>query len=200
MRELLNASKPAAAASPSGEGARADASADAAETLQAAVDFIIKPKLEGMEPDPLVNARLKAAGFTQDQAQLVYDLAAEHLMPALREFLLEREHEFNERLVAQRHGGPEKWRALQSQMRAWAETNLPGDVYQQLSKTPDGIDALMKMMNRNEPALGGQGEAGAAPQNEDDLVEMMRDPRYWRKRDPAFIAKVAAGFKRLYPN
>ena len=27
---------------------------------------------------------------------------------------------------------------------------------------------------------------------------MMRDPRYWRQRDPEFIARVTAGFKRLY--
>jgi hypothetical protein len=29
---------------------------------------------------------------------------------------------------------------------------------------------------------------------------MMRDPRYWRDRDPAFIAQVTEGFKRLYPS
>jgi hypothetical protein len=27
---------------------------------------------------------------------------------------------------------------------------------------------------------------------------MVRDPRYWRQRDPEFIARVTAGFKRLY--
>ena len=32
----------------------------------------------------------------------------------------------------------------------------------------------------------------------DALAEMMRDPRYWRQRDPEFIARVTAGFKRLY--
>jgi hypothetical protein len=29
---------------------------------------------------------------------------------------------------------------------------------------------------------------------------MMRDPRYWRERDPSFIAQVTEGFQRLYPS
>ena len=28
---------------------------------------------------------------------------------------------------------------------------------------------------------------------------MMRDPRYWRERDPGFVAQVTEGFQRLYP-
>jgi len=28
---------------------------------------------------------------------------------------------------------------------------------------------------------------------------MMRDPRYWRERDPEIIQKVTKGFSRLYP-
>lgn len=33
---------------------------------------------------------------------------------------------------------------------------------------------------------------------ESDLRAMMRDPRYWRDRDPAFINEVTNGFSRLY--
>jgi hypothetical protein len=28
----------------------------------------------------------------------------------------------------------------------------------------------------------------------------MRDPRYWRDRNPELIAQVTDGFQRLYPN
>ena len=48
---------------------------------------------------------------------------------------------------------------------------------------PDAVDAA-------------GGNAGAT---EAELRELMRDPRYWRDRDPAFVAKVAAGFERLFP-
>ena len=27
---------------------------------------------------------------------------------------------------------------------------------------------------------------------------MVRDPRYWRQRDPDFIGRVTEGFKKLY--
>jgi len=31
-----------------------------------------------------------------------------------------------------------------------------------------------------------------------ELSSMMRDPKYWREKDPAFVAKVTQGFQRLY--
>ncbi|MCS6855979.1 MAG: hypothetical protein NZ523_14685, partial [Elioraea sp.] len=41
----------------------------------------ITPKHELCGPDPEINRRLHEAGFTCRQAQLVYDLAAERLLP-----------------------------------------------------------------------------------------------------------------------
>ena len=38
------------------------------------------------------------------------------------------------------------------------------------------------------------------PADEQTLSEMMRDPRYWRDRDAEFVARVTAGFRRLYPD
>jgi hypothetical protein len=35
--------------------------------------------------------------------------------------------------------------------------------------------------------------------SEEQLVALMRDPRYWKKRDPEILAKVTEGFRRLYP-
>lgn len=54
--------------------------------------------------------------------------------------------------------------------------------------TPEGLDQL-------------EGPAGDAPQSpeEEQLREMMRDPRYWRDRDPQLIDQVSRGFQRLYP-
>jgi hypothetical protein len=36
--------------------------------------------------------------------------------------------------------------------------------------------------------------------SQDGLHDMMRDPRYWRDRDPDFVARVTAGFRRLFPD
>lgn len=174
--------------------------AAAAEAIDAAVDYIIRPKLEGMEPDPEVNQRLRAAGFTNEQAQLVYDLAAEYVMPAIQNFLIEREQEFEARLLTEKNGGPDKWKSLQAQIRAWGEANLPKPVFQQLAATPEGIATLQKMMMQAEPRMGGQTEGQSDAMTEEELTQLMRDPRYWKQRDPSLIAKVEAGFKRLYPH
>ena len=57
------------------------------------------------------------------------------------------------------------------------------------------------MMTASEPAaLRAAASAGPALGNEADLHKMMRDPRYWRDRDPALLAKVTEGFRQLYPD
>ncbi len=53
--------------------------------------YEITPAQELCGPDPEVNARLHAAGFTCRQAQLVYDLAAERLLPLIAEAAAEFE-------------------------------------------------------------------------------------------------------------
>jgi hypothetical protein len=37
------------------------------------------------------------------------------------------------------------------------------------------------------------------PADEEEVRVLMRDPRYWRDRDPAIVARVREGFRRLYP-
>jgi len=34
---------------------------------------------------------------------------------------------------------------------------------------------------------------------EEELRRMMRDPRYWRDRDPQVLSAVSQGFQKLYP-
>jgi hypothetical protein len=56
-------------------------------------------------------------------------------------------------------------------------------------------------MTASEPAaLRAAASSGQTPGNEEDLHKMMRDPRYWRDRDPALLAKVTEGFRQLYPD
>ncbi|MBP2232654.1 hypothetical protein J2847_005985 [Azospirillum agricola] len=152
------------------------------------------------EPDAEINGRLFEAGYTPAQAQLLYDLAAERMMPLIQrlaaEFQAEREVE---RLVA-RFGGEEKWREVSRQLLAWAGRNLPPAAVEGLSTTYEGVMALHAMMSGTEPAALSM-PAGRAPggDGEADLRTLMRDPRYWRDRDPSVIARVTDGFQRLYP-
>lgn len=151
------------------------------------------------EPDRDVNSRLHAKGFTQDQAQEVYDLAAEKLVPMIAElsadFQADREVE---RLVAH-FGGPEKWREISRQLLAYGQKNLPADVLNGLSSSYEGVLALHRMMKGQTPAITRRSAEGQGT-GELDLQSMMRDPRYWREKDPAFVAKVTEGFQKLFGN
>ena len=149
-------------------------------------------------PDPEVNARLHAKGLTPEQVQEVYDLAAEKLVPLIAElagdFKADREVE---RLI-EHFGGEEKWRQISKQLLAFGKKNLPDDVLENLSSTYEGVMALYRMMKTQSPGLSGKSEA-SVPAGEAELQEMMRDPKYWRNKDPSVVTKVTEGFRRLYP-
>ena len=153
--------------------------------------------------DPAVDAALHEAGFTPAQAQLVYDLAAERLLPLVGELAETWRGEAEAARLEAHFGGPEKWSPLRRQLQAWGRAHLPEDAYESLAASHDGVLALHAMMTGEaaagaEPPLLRGGEAAEA-QSPDSLRRMMRDPRYWRDRDPAFVQQVTDGFRRLYP-
>ncbi len=148
-------------------------------------------------PDPDVNTRLHAKGLTPDQVQEVYNLAAEKLVPMIAQlagdFQADREIE---RLTGY-FGGEEKWREVSRQLLAFGRKNLPADVLESLSSTFEGVIALHRMMKSRDPGMSRDGDARAMLA-ESDLHSMMRDPKYWRERDPSFVSKVTEGFRKMY--
>jgi hypothetical protein len=158
--------------------------------------YAITPPHDMCGPDEEVNRRLHEAGFTPRQAQLVYDLAAERLLPLIAEAAAEFEAgKQRERLHAE-FGGEERFRRLAPQIAAWGRANLPDAVFAALSTTAEGIAAMHRMMGAKEPPLARDATAEAAP-DEAELRKMMRDPRYWRSREPDFVKRVTEGFRRL---
>lgn len=149
-------------------------------------------------PDPAINRRLHGAGLSTEQAQLVYDLAAEHLLPMIQELTTEFHADREIERLVEHFGGPERWREMSRQMLAWARKNLPAAAVDGLSSSFEGVIALHRMMTGQEPTAV-TGDGGAETVNEGDLHGMMRDPRYWRERDPAFVTRVTEGFRRLFP-
>ncbi len=158
-------------------------------------DYSIAVKGDLFDIDPELNQRLHAKGFTAEQVQEVYDLAAEKMVP----LILEMAAEFNadrevERLVKE-FGGADRWKDVSRQLLAFGQKNLPPDVLEGLSGSYEGVMALHKMMKADAPPVAVKG-AGAG--ENDDLQAMMKNPKYWRDKDPAYIAKVTAGFEKLY--
>ena len=160
--------------------------------------YRIESKDEIIAADPEINARLHKAGFSQAQAQLVYDLAAERLVPMLNEIASQFETENQAERLTRHFGGGEKWRETSRQIAAWGRANMPPGAFAALSSTYEGVVALHKMMSGNEPGLV-RSEGAGGTLTEESLREMTRDPRYWRDLDPSVVARVTEGFKRLYP-
>ncbi|CAK0760580.1 conserved hypothetical protein [uncultured Gammaproteobacteria bacterium] len=150
-------------------------------------------------PDTEINQSLHSAGFTPEQAQMVYDLAAQRLVPMVKTLASEFEAEGQLRQLVDHFGGQDKWREVSRQILVWARRNLPAPAVEALSTTTEGVLALYRLMRGGEPSpLRSQGQATTT--NEADLHKIMRDPRYWRDRNPEVVAKVTDGFRRLYPD
>jgi len=162
-------------------------------------DYAVNTDHGLFQPDPAINQRLHAAGFTPEQVQVVYDLAAERFVPLIREMAAQFEADRQLQQLIQHFGGEDKWREASRQMLAWGKKNLPASALDALSTTADGVLAINKLMGGGEPAtLRTQGDP--SPSGVTDLHALMRDPRYWRDRNPDVVAKVTEGFQRLYPN
>ncbi len=152
-----------------------------------------------LQSDPEINARLHAAGFTRQQAQLVYDLATERLTPMIAEVAAVFEADSQIARLVDHFGGAEKWREASRQIAAWGKSSLPSQVFEALATTSEGVLAMHRMMTEREPALVHGGSTASATPSEAELKEWMRDPRYWRDQDASFIDKVRQGFRKLYP-
>jgi hypothetical protein len=161
-------------------------------------DYVINVEGDLFTSDAEVNEKLHAAGLDQEQVQLVYDLAATRLLPVVAELSSRFEAESQVERLKLDFGGEEAWREVARQIRLWGESNLPAETFSVLSSSREGVLAMHKMMAGSEPPLLGNGGRGKTLPTEDELKEMMRDPRYWRDRDARFVEKVREGFRQIY--
>lgn len=166
----------------------------------AADEYRIEARDELLEPTPELNARLHEAGFTQEQAQLVYDLAAEHVLPLIDDVMGELHASRDFERLAKHFGDDAAWQNMARQIKTWGQANLAEDVYRTLAASYDGVLAMHQMMQAREPAVLQDADGPKSEIDEATLTRLMRDPRYWRERDPVIVAQVTEGFQRLYPS
>jgi hypothetical protein len=81
----------------------------------------------------------------------------------------------------------------------WANKNLSEEAYNVFANVP--ASAGMVQLFEELMELNGQPQFNMVSESEfqeqisiDDLRTMQNDPRYWKEKDPAFIARVRAGF------
>lgn len=149
----------------------------------------------GVDKD--LNQKLHAKGFTNEQVQTVYDLAAEKMVPLVFQIAADYNAEREVEKLVKHFGGEEQWREVSRQLLAFGQKALPADVLETLSSSYEGVLSLHRMMKGEEPGLS-RAEPAGNKQGELELQSMMRDPKYWRDQDPSFVAKVTEGFQKLY--
>ncbi len=152
----------------------------------------------GIDKD--LNAKLHAKGFTNEQVQVVYDLAAEKLVPLVFQLAADVSAEREVEKLVEQFGGEEKWNEVSRQLLAFGQKALPTDVLETLSSSYEGVMALYRMMKGEEPGLSRNSEPAGKKEGEMELQAMMRDPKYWRDQDPSFVNMVTEGFYKLYGN
>lgn len=146
--------------------------------------------------DADLNQKLHEKGFTNEQVQTVYDLAVEKMVPMVIEMAGEFQAEREVERLIEHFGGPQQWQEISRQLLSYGQKALPADVLDSLSSSYEGVIALYNMMQGQEPSISTKSDER---NGEDmDFKAMMRDPRYWRDKDPSFVAKVTEGFQRLY--
>jgi hypothetical protein len=159
-------------------------------------EYCIDCKHGFFEEDKELNKRFHDKGFTNEQVQFVYDLASEKMIPMVIEMAGDFQADREVEKLVEHFGGAEQWKETSRQLLAFGQKSLPADVLDSLSSSYEGVLALYNMMKGNEPAV--TTDKVTNPAENQDLQSMMRDPKYWRDKDPSFVAKVTEGFQRMY--
>ena len=160
-------------------------------------DYHVKIDHTMFTTDDDINKRLHDKGFSNEQVQVVYDLAAEKMVPLILDIAREFEAERQLDRLFDTFGGKDRYTEVARQLLAYGQKNLPADVLDGLSGTYEGIMALYKMMQSGKP-LAVQQPVEHAAVDPSSLHSMMKDPKYWREKDPAFIKKVSDGFRQVF--
>lgn len=166
---------------------------------KSAAEYNIVSKSELIESDPEINEILFQHGFTNDQAQVVYDLATDKILPLMQEMVddIATDRELQE--LEQEFGGPEQFNTIARQISDWGEKNLDTATFEALCKSKNGILTIYRMMQGKleSPLIQGRGKA-VSFDDEETLKKLMQNPKYWRDQDPELLKRVEDGFKRLY--
>ena len=149
------------------------------------------------EADADINKRLHAKGMSQDQVQEVYDIAAEKMVPMVKQIAQDFSADREVEKLIEHFGGAEQWKEVSRQLLVFGQRNLPQDVLENLASSYDGVLALYKMMQSEEPLMKKE-TANPSHETSEDLQSLMRDPKYWRDKDPATVRKVTEGFQAIY--
>jgi hypothetical protein len=139
-------------------------------------------------------------GFTNEQVQLVYNLAGDYLIPMVRELAYDMAADREVERLVNEFGGREPFQETARQILNYGKQHLDDEQLRTLASNYDGVMMLYNQMKAKDGEPGAINQTGdpAGPMGEAELQSLMRDKRYWRDKDPVILKKVTEGFKRLY--
>ncbi len=147
--------------------------------------------------DESVRNEFHEIGLTNKQVEKIYDIAEKFLQPTLNDLfeLQTQTNAINE--LKKFFGSTQKMNEALKEINAFGERYLPQSTFDELCSTPQGIQGIYKMMQAQEPDVVIDKNV-TENLSDDDLRNMMRDPKYWRDQDPEYVRKIENGFKKLY--
>ena len=126
--------------------------------------------------------------------------AAEKMVPMIVEMANDFQADREIEKLVEHFGGEEKWIEVSRQLLAFGQKQLPADVLNSLSSSYEGVMSLYNMMQGNEPSVSNTAITQNGGRETMDLQSMMRDPKYWKDRDPSYVSEVTDKFRELYGN
>ncbi|MCL2748634.1 MAG: hypothetical protein FWE50_01010 [Alphaproteobacteria bacterium] len=147
--------------------------------------------------DETIRVKFREIGLTSQQVEKIYAIAEEFLSPALSEIFQTHQESNAIAELKSFFGGDTQMQDSLRAIEAFGEKFLPAEAYEALCCTPQGIQSIWKMIQSMEPDIS-TGNTAGKNLSDDDLRHMMRDPKYWRDRDPEYVRKIESGFKKLY--
>jgi len=147
--------------------------------------------------DESVRNQFYEIGLTSKQVEKIYDIAEKILQPTLHDLfeLQKQTNAINE--LKNFFGSTQKMNDALKEINAFGERYLPESTFNELCSTAQGIQGMYKMMQAQEPEVLTDKNT-SENLSDDDLRDMMKDPKYWRDHDPEYVRKIENGFKKLY--
>ena len=144
-----------------------------------------------------VRQKFHDIGLTCSQVEQIYSIANEFLSPLLSDLFTMKNETSAYLELKNFFGDNDKMYDALRAINSFGEKFLPASAFESLCATPQGIQSVYKMMQSMEPHVETQ-KNESENLTDSDLRRMMRDPKYWRDKDPEYVRKIENGFKKLY--
>ena len=151
-----------------------------------------------LKNDAEINKKLFDLGFSNEQVQAVYDLAAEKVVPLIMELSDTVKSDKALAELEQMFGGAEQFNTIARQISDWGEKHLNPAVFETLAGSKDGILTLYQMMcGEREAPLLPRSAITQPVDTEESLKRLMQDPKYW-KQPPMVSVSDTFPYRKYY--